>query len=847
MNNFTKSVTFVAASFFVVAATASTVSEVRTDRVLSTATGFEKIGRKGENPAAGRRIMTPPVLHQHEQENVAKAPAKASQEPTVIVDEDFSLWTEGTEDDPVWGKEIPGFYVNPDSPWDINPDLTHQPGWAGTAVYEAGEICGLCYPNYGGYIQTPQGDYSGQMTISLKAKICESETSKNPFLFVSVLKGNWDYGSMVSSDSSTDFKIPNDGEWHEFEWTYDNKYGGTDCFIQLNSYYEMLIDDVKVVSRITSLPHPLTMEATDFTIDGFTANWGEVGNATDYLLTCWRDLYTSTEPMVYNESFEGINNVDGVIDMADPNFPEGWGFDFADGTPVVFTPEDGIEGQALCLNANKQSITTPYTGSIITSATLNIRYMSEPIVYIDEETGEVLFKDYPGHINVEGFDGYQWKNLFYNYFVDGSETQFYDYDYTDYVAGKYYQIRIVTSGFSDGVEVAIDDFCVTTLPFAEKEYVCNDKSVEGTSYTFTGLDPYSDYYYYVKANNTDLGITSGDPVAGTFAFGVSAPEVSKATNVDIDAYTANWERTPKAQEYMVENIRVFTADEDIADYPVIEETFEKCIVNATPENPVVFNNPYIMSLNDYCDNYGWTGYLCGIAYQAVGGIGLSQYGIGGEIQTPYLTLGNNGGKFKMSVSVCGTYGDYLYIVTSSGVGGAIALSDEYETYVAEFEGGNNFDYIAFYTAYKTPFFIDYFEITQDLKAGDKVYTIIDEARTDETEWDFYDLEQPGGSFTYGYDVFGIHTFLTNTAWSKRSEVMLVDFNNGVEKVTDESVAIVKALDKAIEVTTAEGANVEIFNVSGIRTAAFSGSKTVSAECGLYLVVVDGKTFKVVVR
>lgn len=845
MNKFTKPITLIGASIVVLASAAAPVS---VNRSRTTATGFEMIGRKGANPADGRAKLVIPEMEMNTQKRV-QAPAKAALEPRVIVDEDFSLWTEGTEEEPVWGAQIPDFYVDPDNPWDINPELTSQSCWAGTAVFEAGQTCGLCYPNYGGYIQTPQGDYSGALTVTFKAKVLEGETAQKPSLIMSLLKGNWGMGSMVASNSYTNFPIPKDGEWHEFEWTFDNVYSGTDCFIQFNSYYLLLIDDVKVVSELTSIPHPLMKAATDFTIDGFTANWGEVGSATDYLLTCWRDLYTSTEPMVYDEGFEGINNTDGVIDMADPNFPKGWEFNFGDGVPRVFTTADGIESQAICLDADGQSIATPYSGSLITSATFKMRYMSDPEVYIDDETGEVIYKNYYGHIRVDGWDGYQWKSLgFYYYFTNGSETQFYDYDCSDEVAGKYYRIRLVASNFYGLAEVAIEDFCVTTLPASEKDFVCVDKAVEGTSYTFTGLDPESDYYYYVKANNSDLDINSGDPVAGTFALGVSAPVALQATNIDSDgSYTANWERTPKAQEYQVENLRVFTANQDISEYSVITETFEKCKYDATPEDPIVFGNPFLMSLDEFCDNFGWYGYYAAIAYQAIGGVGVSQYGIGGEIQTPYLTIGNNGGKFKVIVSACGTPGDYLNVVTSSGIGGSIPLSDEYEVYEAEFEGGNDFDYISMYTAYRTPFFIDYFEVTQDLKAGDKVYNVVDEVSTEETEFAFNNLDKLEGNVTYGYDVQAVHKFLSNTAWSKRSNVVSVDFGSGVKNIAAECAPIIKAIDKAIEVVAAEDANVEIFNVSGIRTAAFTGSNIVSAESGVYVVRVNNETFKVSVR
>ena len=62
------------------------------------------------------------------------SPAQSSTPPfNVVVREDFSLWAKGSESNP--HNETEG---GKSSNYLINPDLTHQSGWRGNFVYQAG-------------------------------------------------------------------------------------------------------------------------------------------------------------------------------------------------------------------------------------------------------------------------------------------------------------------------------------------------------------------------------------------------------------------------------------------------------------------------------------------------------------------------------------------------------------------------------------------------------------------------------------------------------------------------------------------------------------------------------------
>lgn len=82
----------------------------------------------------------------------------------------------------------------------------------------------------------------------------------------------------------------------------------------------------------------------------------------------------------------------------------------------------------------------------------------------------------------------------------------------------------------------------------KNEYAFQDREVEGTSAEVRELDPYSDYYYTVKAKAGDLVSAESNPV---FAIGISTPLPVAARDITPEGFTANWERTPKATRYEV--------------------------------------------------------------------------------------------------------------------------------------------------------------------------------------------------------------------------------------------------------------------------------------------------------
>lgn len=778
--------------------------------------------------------------------------AENNQDEEVLIYEDFSLWTEGSPENPIYLGDIEGFYIG-EYNFDINPDrMQDKKMWGGYATCTAGGMCALAYPGMGGMIQTPMGDYSGELHISVKVKVIDNEYTEedDEGLFICAMcQSPWEDPQPLPPSAESPYYadmefIPKDGEWHDYEWTYINTYGGDDCFIQFNTRSQMLISEIKVTVNNNFMPDPTPLAASSFTLDGFTANWSAVKNASEYLLTCWREVPTSDGPGEMECNFDDVNNTDGVINMDDPNFPKGWEFDFNGATPRLLTEADGFESNAFCFDADGQTITSPSTGAPITSVTMKLQLFGE-----EDEDGY-----FPGRLGFSGWDGYKWEGFGCLYFDEYFLDEMTDYDditfALEYQGGKYYKIRLDMSELFDDAYIAVDDIKITTLTPCEKDYAVTNLPVQATSYVFTGLDPYSDYYYDVTARNPELGLDSGDPIACTYAFGVSTPVTLAASDVDPSTgeYTANWEATPKAQEYVVNTFLAYTAPEDVDNYTVLKETFEKVDYGFSVNDPMVFDNFEFISLDEFCDNPGWVGYLCALAQKAIGGVGMPFWGYGGELQTPWLSLANNDGKFSLLVSACSPEGDYLCVVNSKGEGYSAPLTDEYQDYEFEFTSGTDFDFIAFYTLGKNDFFIDYVEITQNLKKGDKVLSQRDSYNTDATSYRLKSTEALAPNCSAAYSITAVHSNDTDIAYSDFSPAAYVDFSTtAVEMANVASAVSARGENGEIKVNAPDDAKVSIVAANGVKMAAFAGSKNVKVPAGMYIVKVADNTFKLKVK
>ena len=110
--------------------------------------------------------------------------------------------------------------------------------------------------------------------------------------------------------------------------------------------------------------------------------------------------------------------------------------------------------------------------------------------------------------------------------------------------------------------------------------------------------------------------------------------------------------------------------------------------------------------------------------------------------------------------------------------------DDWSTFTLDFTAGQLSDMIAFTSKNHYPFIIDDIKITQNLKAGDHVYTYLNDSEAieeEETSYTFTKLTQPKTDHTYAYRVYGQRVYNDKKVTSDPSNYVTVAFSAGINK------------------------------------------------------------------
>ncbi|MGM9815508.1 MAG: hypothetical protein ACI304_00425 [Lepagella sp.] len=742
----------------------------------------------------------------------------------VIIDEDFSLFTAGSE-------EVPDteFIGDPSNPM-VDNSLTHQPGWSSNYATQAGGTCALATPPVGGMINTPVGDYSGEVTISFRFKALGEYANMGVLLGA----GGIYEPELVDMEMATisEEEVPGEGDldengWKQASFTFVNTRTD-DCFFQFNSYYSMvLIDDVKVVAKVTDfIAPPTALPATDFSDTGFTAHWSEVVAADHYLFSLYSEKEVSDgQTYVYN--FENLPDT------------EGWTLENCDQT----TDDQGFEGSKAPVITQNAVITSPVFGGRVAASSIWLRSIGD--------------EPYSANVTLEGFDGAQWVNVGFIYLdvvaTDGEGSRLViNADNRPAIYDRYNTIRYVFEGWDWDAEeglapqIVIDNIEVETLPATEKEYAITEEVTTETSKVLTDLDPEKFYFYQVSSVRGDLSATSSPMLA----LGLGTPVVSPATDITDSSYTANWNRTPKATSYTVRDFDTYTAAQDETDALVFSESFSNA-EGGSPEEPISLDNSWeYLPLDQYADNVGWLG-ASTILTEGMVGCGGSGYS---SLITPVLSLGNGDGSFRISITVDLPFGpDGILISPSQAQGEYIGFEgNEGENIIdLNYTGGSNEETIKIQSQYGYPFYVKDLKIYQSLHAGDVVYHLagIAEVDADVTSHTFENVDFVNTP-NHAFDVTAAYAKGLNSCTSLPSQRMEVTKGSNVKLLADADKVAVRTTADGIAIRSSFDTIAEVYNTLGMSVAKCSlsaGVTNISLERGVYVVKVANKTFKVNVK
>lgn len=800
------------------------------------------------------------------QANMLKA-ADDAKHKVVVIDEDFSGFTDGTEDNPSTATMLDdmGNFVNKSALKPYSEALSYKQ-WGGAGIFSAGGCLAIAN---GMFLNTPAGDMSGEVTLTFRARLSKAGGSTT----LNALKLMF-----ISRSSLVDYEVKFynlTDEWQTF--TYTSTLGEFEhSGFQFYSMYAsniILVDDIRLEQTRTSIPAPKVQEAENMTDTSFKAVWNKSIEADHYLLSVFTKN-ESKELMTVSEGFDNIKADDkGNIDATSPNYPEGWEFAWKDNdlsNHIAKGEGAGTDNkQAVRLIDTGDAITTPYCSEGIKSLKFWVK--------AEANDGQPKYSSILFTVNfgkgVYTVDNYiDIPTMFAPAKRDG-----YYFDLTETLSAfdKIYSVKIeYIREEDDKTTILFDDFSYTTNKPTTYNYVLKDQKVEqqdnedGTvGFEVNGLDPDTDYTYSVKSVNSDFTSVASDEQE---VYAVSIPTALPATNITANSYTANWTSHKKVDFYRVDQLQQTVIDKDTKDYVMLDEDFSKVTSSLTEAD--LLKGSYdegertsgYMPLDDITKIAGWkasstvrvNGWLGG--NEAKQGSGT----IAGAIVTPTIDLSHNEGACNISLRVWGSEGDWLIIQGSNPASLA----------TIEFPKGGGIvektitmplctskEQLTFYSNNYKVFLIDYIKITQDVKAGDKVTTITGSVLTEDADTKSMVMTNPG--FSDGHDVLYRVTAMRYDKDSQEShkyyststpsDLMLVKnpTPSGIGSV-EAAAENVAGVEGGIVVNAANATTVNVFNLSGqlvASKACGNGHAFVSVAPGVYVVKTNSTAAKVVVK
>lgn len=773
---------------------------------------------------------------------------KAGIAPVTVVDEDFSLFTAGSEAEPDATDLALNTFTVPD-------EYMHQPGWVGGGVHQAGGVCALkVHKSNGedrdGFISTPLMELYGDVTMTYRAKRLENKE----IIMDVVICDQWE-GPMERHhrDTLTD-------EWKTFTYkTSAASFGRSN--IQISTVGgEALIDDIKVVRVKNTIDVPYIQYPINNSLTEFTAWWMSVKDAKDYLLTVYyTELPEGALPQdSVLENFDGIKlNAEGTaIDETNPNYPEGWTIDIKKEGPQVATKEGDYHSAplALVLGAEGDLIMSPEMPAEINGISFWVKPSSQENEGDYEDPLYSMFS-----VLVYRTDVKEWIRLanIPNFYIKNPEGEFYSFNVD--AIGEYAR-QVKFEYIQDGnahIDFMIDDIQLSYATQPQPKPMLDKIAVTDTVYTVSGIDPEKDYYCYVQARDGEL---VSEESRRMWVNGINGlkPEVLEATDITTNSFTAHWEAMPKAATYKVELAKRITAKEDMKEVVLLHEDFNAVKEGTVSAPKTTWGSPDLSDMG--FTRTSWTFTQGMWAEGMVGSMGISWYGSAGLVVSPMLSLHNNGGKFTVKATVYNTYAnDTIWVMLLKTINDTVALAGLYMpcgapglvSQTLEFpNGGQENVLVAFMSQYGMPFFVDEVTVTQDLKAGEKVQVPYFVERTNgDNAFMFKDLPE---NVDYAYAVTARRSRAFVDYASERSDEMVVLMQpTGVEDVLKAEGIVVVSLPDAIEVyAETAGLPIALYDMQGRlkRVAVTSvGATSISVNPGLYIVRVGQKTAKVMVK
>lgn len=251
----------------------------------------------------------------------------------LVMEEDFSLMTPGSIEEPARDCDIAIAYDDPEFTypwWNLKPEYTHEPHW-GTGAEEDSYACpaGGCYymemakKEYMGY------EYASQAKINTPLMKLDEDGAIFVFEFRARTRNAGEtYDGLLVECGETNNMGPTwrtcdetvmvagiPSEWTTYRLVF--REGGPTTLINIVGINpgNVYLDDFKVYQLVPNLMYPEVLRHTEYKGTSFNANWAPVEGAESYLLSVYK-LGQNGE-RVYHLQDQPVNgtsyNVTGTI------------------------------------------------------------------------------------------------------------------------------------------------------------------------------------------------------------------------------------------------------------------------------------------------------------------------------------------------------------------------------------------------------------------------------------------------------------------------------------------------------------------------------------------------------
>ena len=516
----------------------------------------------------------------------SKAPFKVETQPvvtaiaaatqpgsTVVLEEDFSLFTAGSEDMPDDVNIAPEV----DYTYLVDTAYTHQPGWLGYYVFQAGGCAALKEYDYygymyGGYISTPEAELYGESTITFRARRAGCSPAA----------GDLDLAlcdNTMGRLETKEFKLTT--EWQDFSFTSNQATFNNRNIFQFSTVGgTILIDDIKITRVRNRVPPVYANQPINKSTTEFVASWerSTLPAIDGYLFSVWyKEMPEKEESGKISCDFESINlKADGQsIDVDDPNYPNEWDIDVSSHgeKDMCTTKGDYNSGkQSIHFDAEGDYILSPETKAPIHKISFWVKPSSMASEEYDFSLVGVHVKNTMGNWeHIANIPNYWMQENGGFYTMEGDEV------------GNYVTQVKLTCESSFGITFAIDDIALEYKTQPMPKALITDSLVVDTFCVISNYEASKEHYYNVKVKEGDL---ISDPSDDIWVDGINGitPVVLPATHITENSFTANWEANYNAGSYKVSFTKTVTTTENNQEIMVLEEDFNG-ITNGTFDNP----------------------------------------------------------------------------------------------------------------------------------------------------------------------------------------------------------------------------------------------------------------------